>query len=88
MSGRISKTFTITANPEMMQKLERFLSVLHWYTNWGHSAFIGFSEDGDGQDHVTVEGADIDDHRDFANWLSGRSAVEKRVESCDHAMQS
>jgi len=87
MSKRIKRTYTITANPEMMAKIDRFLGVLHFFTNWGSSRTIAISEDGDGADHVTVtvDGAELTEHREFAKWLSGQRGTHATVCSCDNA---
>ena len=86
MAKRIRRTYTITANPEMMVKIDRFLSVLHFFTNWGSSRTLSISEDGDGSDHVTVEGAELDEHRDFAVWLSEQRQEERKSLSCNNAI--
>ena len=86
MSKRIKRTYTITANPEMMVKIDRFLSVLHLFTNWGSSRVLPISEDGDGSDHVTVEGAEIAEHRDFAEWLTRQRAKDRKSLSCDNGI--
>lgn len=72
-----TKTFTITANPEMMLKIERFLAWLHFNTAWGHSATIAIDCDGDGSDEVTVtenqtglgDIGHLEEHRHYAGHL-------------------
>lgn len=63
----ITKTFTITANKDMMLKIERFLAWLHFNTAWGHSATIAIDCDGDGSDKVEVSDTDfsMSDHREY-----------------------
>ncbi|HND47903.1 MAG TPA: hypothetical protein PLL95_05040 [Anaerolineales bacterium] len=51
---KVTKTFTITATPQMMLKIERFLAWMHFNTAWGHSATIALDCDGDGSDKVSV----------------------------------
>lgn len=50
-----TKTYTITASPDVHRRLERFLALLHY--NAGHSAIFGMQFDGDGQDRVNVDPA-------------------------------
>ena len=51
---KVTKTFTITATPQMMLKIERFLAWMHFNTAWGHSATIALDCAGDGSDKVSV----------------------------------
>lgn len=44
----ITKTFEITATPDVMKRFERFLALMHY--NGGHSATFGMPFDGDGSD--------------------------------------
>ena len=48
-----TRTYAITASPDVHRRLERFLALLHY--NAGHSATFGLQFDGDGQDRVVVE---------------------------------
>lgn len=72
-----TKTFTITANPEMMLKIERFLAWLHYNSAWGHSATIAIDCDGDGSDTVTVtenqtglgDTGHLEKHRDYVGHV-------------------
>lgn len=80
----ITKTFMITTDKCMMQKIERFLAWLHWNTRWGHSATIAIDCDGDGDNDVTVEiqGGDIADHKSYVDRIPEK---KKSVEwiTCD-----
>ena len=55
---RIAKTFTIETNPEMMTKIERFMAMIHYNSNWGHTSTFGLPVDGDGGDHINVQEVD------------------------------
>lgn len=52
-SNRVTKTFKITAHPESMKKLERFLCFLHY--NGGHSGVFAMSFDGDGHEYLKCD---------------------------------
>ncbi len=54
MSKQITKTFTITAEENVMLRLERFLALLHYNSAWGHSAYFAMPLDGDGPDRFKV----------------------------------
>lgn len=60
-----------------MTKIERFLAWLHWNTRWGHSATIAIDCDGDGSDSVTVEGVDLEKHKEYVGHIREK---EKEVE--------
>ena len=51
---RIKKTFEVETSPAVMERLERFLALLHHNSNFGHSALFGMWLDGDGSDKVKV----------------------------------
>lgn len=53
-----TKTFTITASPTLMRRIERFLALLHFNSSFGHSAIFGMALDGDGSEKVKVEPID------------------------------
>lgn len=81
----LTKTFTITANRDMMMKIERFLAWLHFNTKWGHSATIAIDCDGDGDDSVDIqedETFSIQEHREYVKNIR---AKKKDVEwiTCD-----
>ena len=48
----VSKTFTVTAEPAVMRKLERLLTLMHFATHWGHTGTFGMHLDGDGADKL------------------------------------
>lgn len=48
-----TRTYTITASPDVLRRFERFLALLHY--NAGHSAIFGLQFDGDGRDRLTVD---------------------------------
>ena len=72
---KVTKTFTITANESLMGSIERFLACLHLFTHWGHSSYIGLSQDGDGWDEAKVEGDGFDPqkYRPYASWVNDYS---------------
>lgn len=51
--GTITKTFVITATPNVMSKFERFLAFFHY--NGGHTGLFAMDFDGDGSDYMKVE---------------------------------
>lgn len=80
----ITKTFTISANPDMMLKIERFLAWLHFNTAWGHSATIAIDCDGDGSDAVTVADGDfsMSNHREYVKKVKEKTKSVEWI-SCD-----
>ncbi|GAH06520.1 unnamed protein product [marine sediment metagenome] len=90
MSDKVTKTFTITANSSLMGQIERFLACLHLFTNWGHSSYVGFSQDGDGGDLATVEGEDFDPqkYRVYANWVSNYPVRKRDIDSVDASLRN
>lgn len=83
MKDRITKTFTITANQDMMKKIERVLCWLHLNTSWGHSATVAFDCDGDGSDYVRVDNSlesGVEGHYEYIKELGRHAPKEKRVE--------
>ena len=90
---KVTKTFTITANESLMGQIERFLACLHLFTHWGHSSYIGFSQDGDGWDEATVEGDNFDPqkYRVYASWVEDYHAIKMkpydRLESVDPSLK-
>lgn len=90
MTEKITKTFTITANEEMMGDIERFLACLHLFTNWGHSSILALSQDGDGHDLVKVEGEDFNPskYRVYADYISRFRPKERKVEIVDESLKS
>jgi hypothetical protein len=49
----ITKTFTITASKEVMQRFEKFMCFLHY--NGGHTATFAMPFDGDGSDRFECD---------------------------------
>lgn len=49
-----TRTYTITARPEIIARFERLLALLHWSSRHGHMAYFGMPLDGDGGDGITV----------------------------------
>ena len=54
MEERITKTFAITTSPDVMERFERFLALLHYNSCFGHSGLFAMPLDGDGSDKVEV----------------------------------
>jgi len=52
--SKISRTFTIETSPAVMERIERFLALLHHNSNFGHSGLFAMPLDGDGDDKVSV----------------------------------
>ena len=51
---KITKNFEITADEEVMNKIERFLALIHYNSHFGHSAIFGMALDGDGNGTVEI----------------------------------
>jgi len=90
MTDKVTKTFTITANEEMMGKIERFLACLHLFTNWGHSSTLALSQDGDGHDLVKVEGEGFNSekYRVYADHISHYAPKPKKVETVNPSLKN
>lgn len=56
----VTKTFTITAVPSVMKKIERLMTMIHFSGSSGHSGVLAIQLDGDGKDHVSVAEVDRD----------------------------
>lgn len=93
MEKKVTKTFTITANESLMGRIERFLACLHLFTNWGHSGYIGMSQDGDGWDKAEVkgEGFNVQKYRVYAAWVENYNAKKmepyNRLECVDPSLK-
>jgi len=87
---KVTKTFTITANESLMRRIERFLACVHLFTNWGHSSYVGFSQDGDGHDLAKVEGDDFNPqkYRVYANWVCNWPVRKKDIDSVDASLKN
>ncbi len=86
MENQVVKTFTITANESLMGKIERFLACLDFFTKWGHSSVLQLSQDGDGEDVCSVQGLDVGNYREYANWISD-NYVGNNIESVDATLE-
>lgn len=53
-----SKTFTITASPIVLRRIERFLALLHFNSRFGHSGLFAMPLDGDGNEKVHIQPID------------------------------
>ncbi len=76
-----TKTFTITASPILLRRIERFLALLHFNSGFGHSGIFAMSLDGDGNEKVKV--ADID--RNLAKQVEGIGSIGYDVEIANDA---
>lgn len=54
--GEVTKTYKITAKPEILKRVEAFIAHLQYVGNIGHSGLFAMGFDGDGSDKMTVEG--------------------------------
>ena len=90
MTKKITKTFTITANEEMFNQIERLLACLHLFTHWGHSSTLAISQDGDGWDEVSIKGKNFnpEKYRVYADWISRYRPKEKKVELVDPSLKN
>ena len=70
----------ITADPEFIKKMKRFLALLMRTGSIGHSAFYGMYCDGDGHERPKVEGYDVKDWVDIDDVTSSADAVEVNEE--------
>ena len=52
--NRVKKTFEIETSQSVMERIERFLALLHYNSCFGHSGLFAMALDGDGSDKVTV----------------------------------
>lgn len=64
-----TKTFTITAPPNVLRRIERFLALLHWNSAFGHSSIFAIPLDGDGPERVVVD--PVPDYRADVDKLAG-----------------
>jgi len=60
MSSDVTKVFTITTQPNVMQRIERFFALLHFNGIFGHSNLFGMHMDGDGSEKITIDEIDRD----------------------------
>lgn len=80
----MTKSFTITANPDVMARFEKFLCFLHY--NGGHSGIFGMSFDGDGHERLRVEPAPDKGSRDWSRISSAGPEVEVALDKCCKAL--
>lgn len=72
MTSRIKKTFEIETSPEIMERLERFLALLHYNSSFGHSGLFAMPLDGDGSDKVVVSPRPLYQHEvDLCGRIGG-----------------
>ena len=55
MRNPVTKTFTVTAEPEVMERFERLLCLMQHSTLVGHSGIFGMYLDGDGADRFKIK---------------------------------
>lgn len=53
-----TKQFSITASPDVMRRIERFLALLHFSSSFGHSGVFAMALDGGGSEKVRVDPID------------------------------
>jgi len=53
-TNRVRKVFAIETSPVVMERIERFLALLHHNSNFGHSGLFAMPLDGDGNDKISV----------------------------------
>lgn len=70
---KVTKTYTMTGSPEAVARVERLLAMIWLNGMWGHSGLFGITWDGDGADHLDIQGIDANDHKDAVNKPSGFS---------------
>ncbi len=71
MTQEVTKTFKIVTSPTNMARIERFLTMLHLNSAWGHSAIFGMHLDGDGPDTVAVDGINMKKYRPGVQKVGG-----------------
>ena len=49
-----TRTYKISGEPQLLDKFERLLSMMHYASSWGHSGIFGMWLDGDGADRLNV----------------------------------
>ena len=79
-NNAITKTFQITASPEVMRRFERFLCFFHY--NGGHSGMFAMPFDGDGADYLKVEPPPIRENGDHHKVASFGPEVEIAYNNC------
>jgi hypothetical protein len=83
--NRITKTFTITATEDVMNRFEKFLGFFHY--NGGHSNIFGMYFDGDGSDFMRVSpepnrGKIVDGYSDLSRISGFGADLEVARENC------
>ena len=51
---KIKRTFEIETTEKIMERLERFLALLHYNSSFGHSGLFAMPLDGDGEEKIKV----------------------------------
>lgn len=65
-----TRTYKVSGSPDILDRIERFLSMLHLNGTNGHSGTFCMVFDGDGADGVAVDGIDHDRHKEMVRALS------------------
>jgi len=68
----IRKQFTITAHPDMMDRFEAFLAMLHY--NGGHSGLFAIPFDGDGNESLKIEPPPPEAYKKGVDGVAGTGA--------------
>lgn len=72
-NNKVTKSFTITANSDVMDRFEKFLCFFHY--NGGHSGLFAMPFDGDGSDTFKVDPPPIG-NRDWSRISDAGCDVE------------
>jgi hypothetical protein len=76
----MEKVFTISfSDKSLMERFERFLALLHFNSNFGHSSIFGMEMDGDGSEKIQVK----DVNRDYKNGVDLIGGVGYQIELAD-----
>lgn len=67
--GEVSKTLTISGEPEKVDRVLALLALIYYNGHWGHSGTFGIIWDGDGSDSIDID-IDLSEYRDLTNTLS------------------
>ena len=69
LKEQTTRWFKVETSPEVMDRFERFLALLHWNSRHGHSGMFAMSLDGDGIDRFSVSPSPR--HRDEVSLCAG-----------------
>ena len=81
MKEMITKTFEITATPNVMKRFERFLCSFHY--NGGHSGTFAMPFDGDGSDVLKVSPAPPKETKSNSDFHIVANAGQSVEVACD-----